>query len=138
MARLISAAIGLPLAAGLALLAQHARAGGGPLPPPIAATLGNTLHYHTVDGRFDMLLLTRRDGRYVARITVTGAPPARVQGRWHVAGGRICRTQTRPAPPPGRATICEPYAAYPAPGRDTTMLGGKMRLRLLAGDALPR
>jgi hypothetical protein len=122
------------VAAALVLLVQGVHAQGRPLPPRIAATLGNTLHYRTFDGGFDMLLFTRPDGRYEAKIRVKGAAPVRASGHWHLAGSQICRTQTLPAPPPGHETICEPYGAYPALGKDGTMLKGKMRLRLLAGD----
>lgn len=133
MIRQILTAVGLALLVQGASQSAHAR--GVTLPPRIAATLGNTLHYRTVDGGFDMLLFTRRDGGFEAEIKAKGKPTMRTSGHWRLAGSAICRTQTLPTPPPGHETICEPYGAYPTLGKDGTMLKGKMLLHLLAGKA---
>lgn len=103
----------------------------------MAAIIGNTLYYRTVDGAFEMYLFSTADGRYSAMIAPKGIPPFHAEGSWQIEDGKICRTQTEPPITAGPQSICEPYVAYPILGATGEMLDGKMRVNLIAGRALP-
>ncbi|WP_395396179.1 hypothetical protein WBP07_22975 (plasmid) [Novosphingobium sp. BL-8A] len=106
------------------------------LPAQVAAIIGNTLHYRTVDGALEMYLFSTADGRYSAMIVPKEIPPFYAEGSWQVEDGKICRTQSAPSVTAGPPRICEPYVAYPTLGATGEMLDGKMRIDLIAGRAM--
>ncbi len=71
---------------------------------PMASRYGNTVVAKSADGKEIGRTYYDADGSY-KRKTAAGES----KGTWKMDGGKICLTQTEPAPPANQGTVCLPF-----------------------------
>ena len=72
---------------------------------PMASRYGNTVVAKGADGKEIGRTYYNADGSYT-RKTADGKES---KGTWKMDGGKVCLTQTDPAPPAGTAAVCLPF-----------------------------
>jgi hypothetical protein len=71
---------------------------------PMATRYGNTVVAKTADGKELGRTYYNADGSYTRK-----TPAGESKGTWKMDSGKLCLTQTEPAPPANQGTVCLPF-----------------------------
>jgi hypothetical protein len=71
---------------------------------PMASRYGNTVVAKGADGKEIGRTYYNADGTYER-----STPAGKSKGTWKMDGGKLCLTQTEPAPPAAQGTVCLPF-----------------------------
>ncbi len=94
MKRIVAGLVAAALSVSMAMAADD----------PMASRYGNTVVAKGADGKEIGRTYYNADGSYTRK---QGA--AESKGTWKMDGGKICLTQTEPAPPAAQGTVCLPF-----------------------------
>lgn len=94
MKRILAGMVAAALGVSLALAADD----------PMASRYGNTVVAKSADGKEIGRTYYDADGKYTRK-----TPAGESKGTWKMDGGKICLTQTEPAPPATQGTVCLPF-----------------------------